>query len=475
MILLIQPMQRNKFSSRFIIYSVLLSLWMASGCTAIKIDRPAENYYPVSYAPRYSTINIPLEMDGKILKKIINREITGVIYNDDSYDNNNRDLLMIKATRGDSITLSIERNQISYRVPLKIWLSKKIETSLLGYTYATHAEARADLALKFKTTVSINSDWSFNTLTQSDGYEWITTPTLQLGGVKIPLPLITDVLVNSNLPLITREVDKALKDNLNLRSVMSEVWNQIQQPLLVSPENSLWLKIDPIEVSTIPIRGNTSSLKHVVGLKALVELSMGDQPSVQMNKSLPPLKITSALSDEFAVNFSMDIPFTLINEKARQSFLGYTYKYSKYTIRVMDISLYGQGENLIVAIGVEGSIQGTIYLAGKPVFREENMTIGMENLDFSISTKNVLVKTGSWIFKSGLLQKLESNLVFPIGQNLENARVELNSYLEKGLAEGYFKIDGSVGRLDIDKLLVAPGSVKAYFQFEGKVKVSMTL
>ena len=115
------------------------------------------------------------------------------------------------------------------------------------------------------------------------------------------------------------------------------------------------------------------------------------------------------------------------------------------------------------------------YLAGKPVFRHENMTIGMENLDFSISTKNVLVKTGSWIFKSGLLQKLASNLVFPVGQNLEDARTELNAYLEKGLAEGYFKIDGSVGRLDVDKLLVAPGSVKAYFQFEGKVKVTMTL
>ena len=140
---------------------------------------------------------------------------------------------------------------------------------------------------------------------------------------------------------------------------------------------------------------------------------------------------------------------------------------------MLDISVYGQGENLIVALVVEGSVKGTIYLSGIPVFDRETMSVGLTNLDFQVSTRNALIKTASWMFHSGLIQKLSSNLVFPVGDRLKDARKELNSYLEQNQSLSFFRIRGDIDKLDPDRILIAPDAVKAFFQFEGKIRVTV--
>lgn len=451
----------------------LFLLFITAGCSVLHIERPPEVYKTVSYSPRYSYISIPVETDAKTLKKIINREIKGVIYADTSFEDHDRDNMMLIASKSDSIGIGIDRNQFTYRVPLKIWLKKRFTAGILGYNYSNIKEATAEVALKFKTTVSLNKDWGINTITMADGYEWISYPQVMVGPMQIPLPVISDLLLKSNLPVITREIDKAIKQSFNLKSVMHDAWIGMQQPFLVSPGDSLWLKLTPVEVSSVPIMGNASSISHSVGIKAMVQLFFGTRPEFEINKSLPPLKITSSIPDNFSINFSLDFPFSWINDLARKQFRGYSFNYRNYKITVQDIAVYGQGENLIVALAVEGSVKGTIYFSGIPVFNKENMTIGLDNLDFSITTRNVLVKSASWMFHSGLLQKIASNLVFPFGDRLLNARRELNSFLDKNQSLSYFRIKGDIEKLEPDNIIITPLSVNARFQFEGRLRVSV--
>ena len=156
---------------------------------------------------------------------------------------------------------------------------------------------------------------------------------------------------------------------------------------------------------------------------------------------------------------------------AKKLFTGYVFSYRNYKITVLGISVYGQGENLIVALVVEGSIKGTIYLSGIPVFDGESRSIVLSNLDFQVSTRNALIKTASWMFHSGLVQKLSSNLVYPVGDRLQDARRELNAYLQQNQSLSYFRIKGEVNRLDPDRILITPEEVKAWFRFEGKIRV----
>jgi hypothetical protein len=245
----------------------------------------------------------------------------------------------------------------------------------------------------------------------------------------------------------------------------------MQKPINISADPPLWLKLTPMEVSSVPFRTSAATITHAIGIRALVQLSMGTEPEYAPDENLPPLKITSALPDNFSINFPVDIPFSQINELVAKQLKGYVFSYRSYRITVKEITLYGQDERLIVALNVDGSIRGTIYLSGIPVYNKADMTLGLTDLDFHISTKNVLVKSASWVFHSGLLQKLSSSLVYPVGDQLGSVRSEINDYLGKQQPINNITIRGTVDKLEPDQIIITPEGIKALFVLEGKIRV----
>ena len=339
----------NRFSWIWFLQALLLLL-ATSACGTIRVEKPAERYDAPEYHPQSSNINIPLEVNKVQLKKLINKRLTGQLYADTSFGDNDRDNLMLFASKMDSIDVGFENNFLTYRVPLKIYLKMRIGAGVLGLNLYDIRDADAAVALKFKTKLNINRDWSFSTLTLPDGYDWISTPTVSFAGFNLPLPLISDILLKGSLGDVAKGIDKSLKSAVDLRKIVGDAWTAMQKPVLVSPGDSLWLKLSPAELSSVPIQGKDGSMLFSLGLKALVELYYGRQPACTVNPGLPPLKITSALPGQFNINLSLDIPLPYINSLVRTSMRGYTLSYGRYKVIVKDITIYGQGDNLIVEL-----------------------------------------------------------------------------------------------------------------------------
>ena len=453
----------------------LLLLLATSACRTIRVEKPAERYDAPEYHPQYSNITVPLEVNKVQLKKLVNKRLTGQLYADTSFDDNDRDNLMLFASRMDSIDVDFENNFVTYRVPLRIYLRKRIGVQVLGMNLGDIRDADAAVALKFKTKLNINRDWSLSTVTLPDGYDWISTPTVSFAGFNLPLPQISDILLKGSLSDIAKGIDKSVKSAVDLRKIVDDAWTAMQKPVLVSAGDSLWLKLSPSQLSLLPIQGKGGNMLSSLGLKALVELYYGREPACTVNPELPPLKITSALPEQFNINLSLDIPLSYINSLARTSMRGYTMSYGRYKVIVKDITIYGQGDKLIVELPVEGTVKGTIYLAGMPVFNKDSLTIELSDLDFSVATKNVAVKTASWLFHSPLVQKLRSKLVIPVGEQLRSARSEVATTLRENRSVENFRINGSIEKLEPDRIQITPGSVKAYFVIEGRVKVSLVV
>ncbi len=78
------------------------------------------------------------------------------------------------------------------------------------------------------------------------------------------------------------------------------------------------------------------------------------------------------------------------------------------------------------------------------------------------------------MFHSGLVQKMSESMVYSIGDRLHDARKQLSSYLDQNQSMSYFRIHGDIDKLDPDRILIAPDAVKAYFQFEGKIRVNLS-
>lgn len=462
-------MRRNFFISFF-----LLLLLCFTGCSVLKIERPPESYEEIKIQPPVSYLSIPFEADLKKIEQLVNQQFRGLIYTDTSFDDNDHDNLMVKAWKMADIKLTMEGNQIFYQVPLSVWIKKRFEIGAFGIGLSDTREVTGNVILKFRTRITIQKDWSISTMTFSNGYEWITTPVLQLApGITIPLPFISDLLMDANQKDINKNIDKAFQSSFDLKSNLAQIWNKIQIPIKLSGEYPLWVKITPLEISMVPIQGSIDIIHHTVGIKAYTELFYGDEPDYHLNENIPDLKITSRLDSDFKISLSLDVPFTSINEIAKQQLVGYHYSQGKYKLEVKDIYLFGSGDKLVVALNIEGTIKGTIYLSGRPYYDRETSSLKVRDLDFDIRTKNVLIRSASWIFHQNLLQNLEQKLSFAIGDQLQSAQNQLQSYLDGNKKIQYFGISGTIDKPEIGDILITRQSVKAMIIFKGKIKISL--
>jgi len=462
-------MKRN-----FLMLFCLLLFLGFTGCTVLKIERPPESYEEIKLQPPVSYLSIPFEADLKKMEQLVNQQFRGLIYADTSFDDNDQDNLMVKAWKMADIKLVMEGNQIFYQVPLSVWIKKKFVIGAFGIGVSDTREVTGNVILKFRTRIAIQKDWTISALTFSDGYEWVTTPVLQLaGGISVPLPFISDLLLEANQKDINTQIDKAFQSSFDLKSYFIPVWNTIQVPIKLSDEYPLWAKITPLEISMVPLQGSSNMINYTIGIKAYTELFYGDKPAYQVNENLPDLKITSRLDNDFNISLGLDVPFIHINEIANKQMVGFQYRQGKYLVEVKDIFLFGSGDKLVVALNIDGTIKGTIYLSGKPYYDRETASLKVKELDFDIRTKNVLIRSASWIFHQNLLQTLEQQLSFPIGDQLQSARNQLQTYLDGNKKVQYFGISGTIDKPEIGDILITRQSVKAMIIFKGKIKIEL--
>jgi hypothetical protein len=466
-------MNRKFFASiRFLLFQMLFLGFI--GCSVLKIERPPESYEEIKVQPPVSYLSIPFEADLKKMEQLVNQQFRGLIYADTSFDDNDHDNLMVKAWKMADIKLVMDGNQIFYQVPLSVWIKKKFVIGAFGIGISDSREVTGSVILKFRTRIAIRKDWTISALTFSDGYEWVTTPVLQLaGGITIPLPFISDLLLEANQKDINTKIDKAFQSAFDLKSYFTPIWRTIQVPIKLSDEYPFWAKITPLEISTVPLQSSSSIIHHTIGIKAYTELFYGDEPTYQVNENLPDLKITSRLDNDFNISLGLDVPFIHINEIAKQQLGGFQYRQGKYLVGVKDIFLFGSGDKIVVALNIEGTIKGTIYLSGKPYYDRETSSLKVKDLDFDIRTKNVLIRSASWIFHQNLLQNLEQKLSFVIGDQLQSAQNQLQSYLDGNRKVKYFGISGTIAKPEIGDILITRQSVKAMIIFTGKIKIAL--
>jgi hypothetical protein len=462
-------MSRYTFSAALIFF-----LWTISSCSTIKPERPPESYLPADFHPPCSDINIPVQIDVKKLETLINRQLQGYLYVDTSYENNDHDNLKIKAWKRSDIVIDVDGNQLSYSVPLGVWIQKKFVIGSFGFSVSDEKEVNADILLKFKTRLSLNNDWSIAPYTTSNGYEWLSTPVLKLGTVSVPLPFLSDILLSGNQKKINCEIDKAIRSSFDLKQMVRPAWIDIQAPVNIGGNDyPLWTRIRPYEIRTVPVTGSPGTLGFSFGIRANIELFMGAKPDFVIQDDIPDLKTTSRLDDAVNVNLMLDLPFTTINELARKSLIGYRFQEGKYHATVEDVSLYGSGELMQVSVKLSGSVNGTIYLSGRPSFDKTTSTLFIRDIDFDVKTKNVLVRSASWLFHQKIQNTIGQKLVYPVGDQLSSARQQLQQFLDKNNKAEIFRFTGNINNPGIDNFLITKQSVKTMFSFTGNLKVEI--
>lgn len=411
-----------------------------------------------------SNINLPVNLDITELQKSINKKITGVLYEDYDMTNNDNDQLMLKVMKASDISLKIYGQQLEYRVPLNIWFKKGI----LGMT---DVDGSGDLALTFKTDFTINPDWSLNTFTQIVNHEWITPPKIQTSLVNMPIKYIADIVISRSKSKLSQIIDNQIKQSLDIKKYVSDAWLKIQEPVLVMPEYKVWSKITPTSISMTPFYTMNNDWKSIFSISCLTDINIGDKPIFRKNSNVSNIVINSQTKDDFAINMLVDVPYTEADSIAKKTMLGQTFGSDGKSVKIEDISLYGQGDNIVINTKMSGSFNGSIFLKGKPYYNILTRNIEMKDLDFEMSTKNFLFKTANWLFHKGLVERLKNSLKIPVGEKIDNAKNDIQQKITNYKLSQGVSIQGVIDSISISEIQIAKNSIRPILMTTGKLNL----
>jgi hypothetical protein len=269
-------------------------------------------------------------------------------------------------------------------------------------------------------------------------------------------------------------IDEQAKQYINIKQYVQQVWTQLQRPILLNPSYHVWLKLSPTELNLTPFVSEGGIVSTSVGVQVVSKVFVSaNEPLPTSLSSLPAFKMMPKIPNELKLSIDINFPYAEAEQTLNTTMVGKSFEDGSRKVTVKEIKLYGSNGKVVVNALLEGSFNGRIYLTGIPAYNAATKAIEIINLDFAIDTRNVLLKSASWLFKSNILKKVAEKTVFPIGEYLLNAQNTANSSLNNKSTLKNIVLNGQLSRIDINSIFLSPKSFKIIGIAEGKMTVSI--
>lgn len=463
-------------SARLSFFLLLLSLLIGACSTkkAFLANQPDAAYQKaVERVKEISTLNIPIEIPLSEVERKINEQLGNLLFEDNSLDNNGGDNLMLKVNK--RLPLMIEAkggNQFNIKVPVNIWAKAGWKVEKFGLAVAKYEETQFDIDINFLTRISMDENWKINTTTSPNGYKWISEPKVKIGFFDVPITSIIEKIVDRELPNVTQIIDAEV-GKINLKPQVETAWKAVQSPFLINEAYQAWLKVTPLEIMMTPLSNKGRNVRVGLGIKASTETFIGNKPSDAVMAAIPGLKLVNQLEEKFEVGLIAQIPYSQARKLAMDQTGGKTYEFmeGKYKITVVDLDVYGQSDFLVVAATLTGSLNGKVFLKGKPLFDPKTNSLKMSELDYDLDTKNKLAKTADWLAHGKFLKLMEPYFSISVASQLEEAK----KMIQKNLAGNQFNkninLNGQLDQLTPEKIYLTESGIQAVISAKGKIEV----
>lgn len=453
-----------------IILTIAFAGLLFSACKTMQIEKPKESYLPSNLSPAISELPLKVELDVKKLEASINKKMNGIIFEGTKISDKD---LAVKVWKAQNFTFTINNNVIEYRVPLKVWTRFAWKVVKFGYEVGDTYEATGSIALTYKTTISMDKNWKLVSKTSSSGYEWIETPKLNVIGVTVPVTPIASLALTRCDKLISDQIDKTLAESIDMKKYISQAWAEVQKPIQVNAANDLWIRITPKDLYVAPFTTTGTKLNLAIALYAQIESFMGAKPASNTLSALPDFKFVNHPAQQFNLNIGADVTFDKISEMAKKELVNKTFTEGNKTITITDLSIFGSEGKAMFVADLTGSFKGRIYFSGNMVYNPAKLAVEISEPEFDVKTQSVLLKSAGWLMHGLILKKIAPYLTYPVKDNLEKMKTEVNQMLSNYPVYNGVTLDGKLNNLSVLSLGLVPGAVRIQANVKGNVALKV--
>ena len=407
-----------------------------------------------------SSITMPVKIPLSEISAMVNSSVKDLIYEDDSYEDHNNDQFKVKVWKTKPIRIvGGTHDNLLIAISLKIWAEKGIGT--LGvYSYQN---TTFETVMFFNTQLTINNNWTISTKTTSNGFQWVTKPVLDYGRVKIPITSLVENSLKEQQTEFCATIDEEMKGQLNFQQLAITAWNLFSEPFEVSDDYKTWLKITPLSVNLTPLKFYGNQLDTSIGLDVYSETFTGLKPeNSPIVGAIGNFNFVPKLQNYFSLNTTANIPYEEATKIAEQTFLNkkYDFREGKSEITIIGIKVYGQDNRLMIEAETSGTINGTSFISGIPVYDEVKHKIVLSDTKFKLKTHNILQKTLTLLFQNKITKMIEDEYGIPTSDLELSSKSSIEAAFNKEYYKG-LKINGQVYKLKPEQILLTPNGITA--------------
>ncbi len=452
--------------------TILLGILILLFSKLLSQQQPVVSVAQYDFPKIKSSLTMPVKIPLAEIGKMINSSVPSLIFQDDSFTDNNNDQFKVKVWKTRPIRLvGGTKQNLLIEVPLKIWAEKGIGT--LGiYSYQN---TTFETVMYFNMELNFNNNWKITTKTSPMGFKWVTKPVLDFGKIEIPITSLVESSLKKQQSDFTKTIDEMMVTQLNFQQYAIMAWNQFSQPFNISEEYNTWLKITPVSVNISPLIFYGNQIEANIGIDTYSETFSGQKPIASpLIKTVANFNSVQTLPQKFLLQTTANIPYSEATAIAEKTFLGkeFDFRDGKSKIKISAIKVFGEEERIVIEAKMEGTVEGVSIISGIPMYDPMKRKIVLTDTKFKLQTKNILQKTATLLFRGKIVNMIEDEYGIPTAELEDTSRKSIEETFNKEYYKG-LKMQGKVYKLIPSKIILNPYGITAVIDTEAQLKLQV--
>jgi hypothetical protein len=141
------------------------------------------------------------------------------------------------------------------------------------------------------------------------------------------------------------------------------------------------------------------------------------------------------------------------------------------SVILKDLNIYGNGDRLVIKVEATGSLDGLFYLNCRPAFNPQTNQFSVEDVDFDMQSKSILLNTAAWFLHGTIRERIQEKLNMDLTQRLAQVRELAGKALARyKLADNVF-LTGNVKAIKLSDVMVQKDKISIQVNAEGETTI----
>ena len=375
---------------------------------------------------------MPLKIPKETLSKLLNGQIPTTLLQEKGLDMGSGITGDLQLKRNGTITwAALDSQRIQLTVPINVAGEVGLKPKGLGNLFQSKLPLNEDFSPVFVINPVINSNWGIG----AESFELV-----DLGG-----NLAVDVLgMKLDLSgLLSKEIRKWGNENLtggkeiaSLKTLVNLAWAQVGKPFSIN-----WIggntafSIQPEQVKLTEFFDTDQNYNLWLGMNGKIN-SHPSEAVPSRAFPLPKLSSNENPQNELDIFIPLSISYEKLDELLKENLDGKAFRVDKKTTMIpSNIKTRAFGDLLAINMDFSAeqtsgkTLNGTLFVVGKPAFEEGTQSLVFENINFKMESGSFGAQTGVGLKKRKIIRRIESRAIFPIGDVLAESMGSISDRL----------------------------------------------